>query len=35
MPLIQERIKVTNPWSFHAIGFSSDINSRLLEQLAA
>ena len=34
MPMIQERIKVTNPWSFHAIGFSSDINSRLLEQLA-
>uniref|UniRef100_A0A6C0ARB9 VWFA domain-containing protein n=1 Tax=viral metagenome TaxID=1070528 RepID=A0A6C0ARB9_9ZZZZ len=34
MPMIQERIKVANPWSFHAIGFSSDINSRLLEQLA-
>jgi Mg-chelatase subunit ChlD len=34
MPMIQERIKVTNPWSFHTIGFSSDINSSLLEQLA-
>ena len=34
MPMIQERIKVANPWSFHAIGFSSDINSGLLEQLA-
>jgi len=35
MPLVQERIRVTNPWSFHTIGFSSDINSTLLEQLAA
>jgi len=35
MPMISERIKPTNPWTFHAIGFSSDINSRLLEQLAA
>jgi hypothetical protein len=34
MPMVAERIKVTNPWSFHAIGFSSDINSSLLEQLA-
>jgi Mg-chelatase subunit ChlD len=34
MPMIQERIKVLNPWSFHTIGFSSDINSGLLEQLA-
>jgi Mg-chelatase subunit ChlD len=35
MPLISERIRVANPWTFHTIGFSSDINSRLLEQLAA
>jgi len=34
MPMIAERIKVMNPWTFHTIGFSSDINSRLLEQLA-
>jgi hypothetical protein len=34
MPMIAERIKVSNPWTFHTIGFSSDINSRLLEQLA-
>jgi len=34
MPMIAERIKVTNRWTFHTIGFSSDINSRLLEQLA-
>jgi len=34
MPMIQERVKVLNPWSFHAIGFSSDINSALLEQIA-
>lgn len=35
MPMIQERIKVTNPWTMHAVGFSSDVNSSLLEQLAA
>ena len=35
MPVIQERIKVSNPWQLHTIGFSSDINSTLLEQLAA
>ena len=35
LSVIQERIRVANPWTFHAIGFSSDINSRLLEQLAA
>ena len=35
MPMIHERIKVTNPWTMHAVGFSSDINSSLLEQLAA
>jgi len=34
MSVIQERIHVTNPWSFHAIGFSSNINSCLLERLA-
>jgi len=34
MPMIQERIKVTNPWQLHTVGFSSDINSSLLEQLA-
>ena len=34
MPMIAERIKVMNPWTFHTIGFSLDINSRLLEQLA-
>ena len=34
MPMIQERIKCPN-WSLHTIGFSSDINSVLLEQLAA
>jgi len=34
MPMIQERIKVGNPWQLHTIGFSSDINSTLLEQLA-
>jgi Hint-domain/von Willebrand factor type A domain/U-box domain/VWA / Hh protein intein-like len=34
MPMIQERIKVANPWQLHTIGFSSDINSVLLEQLA-
>jgi len=32
--MIQERIKVRNPWTFHTIGFSSDINSFLLEQLS-
>jgi hypothetical protein len=35
LAMIQERIRVANPWIFHAIGFSSDINSRLLEQVAA
>jgi len=35
MPLVQERIRVLNPWSFHTMGFSSDINSALLEQLAS
>ena len=35
MPMIQERIKVANPWQLHTIGFSSDINSVLLEQLAS
>ena len=35
LSVLQERVRVTNPWTFHAIGFSSDINSRLLEQLAA
>jgi hypothetical protein len=35
MPMIQERVRVTNPWSFHTMGFSSDINSTLLEQMAA
>jgi len=35
MPMIQERIKVHNPWTLHTVGFSSDINSGLLEQLAA
>ena len=34
MPMIQERIKVHNPWQFHTVGFSSDINSSLLEQMA-
>ena len=34
MPMIAERIKVINPWTFHTIGFSSEVNSRLLEQLA-
>jgi hypothetical protein len=33
--MIQERIKVANPWQLHTIGFSSDINSVLLEQLAS
>ena len=35
LSVLQERVRVTNPWTFHAIGFSSDINSRLLEQIAA
>ena len=35
LSVLQERVRVTNPWTFHAIGFSSDINSRLLEQVAA
>lgn len=35
LPVLQERVRVANPWTFHAIGFSSDINSRLLEQVAA
>jgi Mg-chelatase subunit ChlD len=34
MPMIAERIKAANPWTFHTIGFSSAVNSRLLEQLA-
>jgi len=33
MPMIQERIKCP-AWTFHTMGFSSDINSLLLEQLA-
>jgi Mg-chelatase subunit ChlD len=35
MPMIHERIKVANPWTLHAVGFSSEVNSSLLEQLAA
>jgi hypothetical protein len=35
MPLVEERIRMANPWSLHTMGFSSDINSTLLEQLAA
>ena len=34
MPMIQERIRVTNPWQLHTIAFSPEANSSLLEQLA-
>jgi hypothetical protein len=35
LSVIKERIRVANPWTFHAIGFSSDVNCSLLAQLAA